>query len=375
MGSHGRNRRETVSSSKQRNRSRRRRSGDSKQRSLWKITEEDISEYLAKKAQRKAARVAKKLKVQNVSGYSNDSNPFGDSNLNEKFLWRKKIEQDVSQGVALDEFSTKQRKRDREKGWRRLKRLKREERAIEKAQHEEEMALLARERAHTEFQDWEKKEEEFHFDQSKVRSEIRLCECRMKPIDILCNHLSGSDDSDLELNEPYMVFNGLTVKEMEELHEDIQMYLDLDRSTPMHIEYWEALIVVCNWELAEAQKKDALDRARVRGEEPPAELLAEERGLHSSIELDVRNLLQGKTHSFLKEIHAKMLRKHLQRVEQPLDGGDKFETNHDLRSEEEDIQLQNDNNRNFSPELISREEAQEAEEEPGSFSPELLHVL
>lgn len=29
-------------------------------------------------------RVAKKLKTQAVSGYSNDSNPFGDSNLNEK---------------------------------------------------------------------------------------------------------------------------------------------------------------------------------------------------------------------------------------------------------------------------------------------------
>lgn len=29
-------------------------------------------------------KVAKKLKTHTVSGYSNDSNPFGDSNLNEK---------------------------------------------------------------------------------------------------------------------------------------------------------------------------------------------------------------------------------------------------------------------------------------------------
>ncbi|AQK92765.1 Cactin [Zea mays] len=50
--------------------------------------------------------------------------------------------------------------------------------------------LLARERARVEFQDWEKKEEEFHFDQSKVRSEIRLREGRTKPIDVLLkNHL------------------------------------------------------------------------------------------------------------------------------------------------------------------------------------------
>lgn len=32
----------------------------------------------------KAMKIAKKLKTPTVSGYSNDSNPFGDTNLNEK---------------------------------------------------------------------------------------------------------------------------------------------------------------------------------------------------------------------------------------------------------------------------------------------------
>ena len=145
--------------------------------------------------------------------------------------------------------------------------------------------------------------------------------------------------------------------------------------------------MVCDWELAEVRKKDALDRARVRGERLPPELLAEERGMHSSIEADVKRLLQGKSyvelealqsqieaqmqsgtakvveywesvlirlHIFkakvnsvvmllycfrvcdalclinsyfqfqacLKEIHAKLLRKHLQRLEKPLEVGD-----------------------------------------------------
>lgn len=103
--------------------------------------------------------------------------------------------------------------------------------------------MLARERARAEFQDWEKKEEEvccfdfifasliyivitalsilyytlveevtkifylqFHFDQSKIRSHIRLQEGRMKPIDVLSKHLNVSDDLDIEINEPYMVF-------------------------------------------------------------------------------------------------------------------------------------------------------------------------
>ncbi|KAL2550511.1 Cactin (ISS) [Forsythia ovata] len=70
------------------------------------------AEYLAKKAQQKAEQVAKKM----VSGYSNDSNPFGDSNLNEKFVWRKKIKHDISESVTLDKFSIKaEKKRPRER--------------------------------------------------------------------------------------------------------------------------------------------------------------------------------------------------------------------------------------------------------------------
>ncbi|CAK8543977.1 unnamed protein product [Lathyrus sativus] len=270
------------------------------------------------------------------------------------------------------------------------------------------MALLARERVRAEFQDWEKKEEEFHFDQSKVRSEIRLREGRARPIDVLTKHLNGSDDLDIEINEPYMVFKGLTVKEMSELRDDIKMHLDLDRATPTHVEYWEALLVVCDWELAESRKKDAIDRARVRGEEPPAELLAEQRGLHSSVEPDVKDLLHGKTRTefealqvhieseirtgtakvveyweailkhlhiykakaCLKEIHARMLRKHLERLEQPLEDEDEPESAHDMIPDEAYIE-DDAKDESFSPEPIR--ENQEAEDEAGSFSPQLLH--
>lgn len=390
--------------------------GRKKSKSSRKVTEEEISEYLAKKAQKKALRVAKKLKSQTVSGYSNDSNPFGDSNLNEKFVWRKKIERDVTQGVSLDAFSMKSEKKRQRERMAEIEKVKkrREERALEKAQHEEEMALLARERARAEFQDWEKKEEEFHFDQSKIRSEIRVRDGRSKPIDILSKQLNGSDDFDIVINEPYTVFKGLTVKEMEELRDDIKMHLDLDRATPTHIEYWEALLVVCDWELAEARKKDALDRARVRGEEPPAELLAEERGLHSSIETDVKNLLEGKTYgelealqsqiesqmrsgtakvveyweavikrlhiykakACLKEIHTKKLHEHLVRLEQPFEDDEEkvdqeieMETERSLQVKAEEEELDIKAAETYSPDLLEEEENEEA----GSFSPELIH--
>ncbi|XP_010683965.2 splicing factor Cactin isoform X2 [Beta vulgaris subsp. vulgaris] len=387
-------------------------SGDTRSKSKRKkVSEEEIKEYLAKKAQKKAMRVAKKMKTQTVSGYSNDSNPFGDSNLNEKFVWRKKIEKDVIHGVPLDEYTVKAEKKRQKERMAEIEKVKkrREERALEKAQREEEMMLLQRERARAEADDFEKKEEEFHFDQSKVRSRIRLLEGRTKPIDVLTKYLDDSDEFDVELDEPYMVFKGLTVKEIEELHDDIKLHLGLDRATPTHVEYWEALMVVCEWELGEARRKDAIDRARVRGEQPPAELLAEERGLHSSIETDVRNFLEGKSYkdlvalqaqiesemrsgkakvveyweavvkrlhiykakACLKEIHAKMLRKHLHRLEQPLQ--DEMMKSEEEKIEEDESEEEAEDVRALSPEPITYEEAQESEAEDGSFSPELLH--
>ncbi|KAG8363508.1 hypothetical protein BUALT_Bualt19G0029600 [Buddleja alternifolia] len=378
----------------------------SERRGKRKITEEDIAEYLAKKAHKKATKVAKKLKSQTlITGYSNDSNPFGDSNLNEKIVWRKKIERDVSQGVPLDEFSIKaekKRQRERMAEFEKLKK-RREEKAVEKAQHEEEMALLARARDGAEFQDWKKKEEEFDFNQSKIRSEIRLLEGRTKPIDILTRYLDyNSDDFDIELNEPYMVFKGLNVKEIEELHNEINMHLDLDRATPTHIRYWEALLVVCEWELTEARKKDY-----ALGESLPREVIGEERGLHMSIETDVKNVLQGKSYSelevlqseiesqmqsgaakvveyweavikrlhifkakaCLKEIHAKMLRKHLERLEMD-ESHKKIGLSRALDELGSDQDAEGDEVVSPIPVMAQDEEEEEA---GGSYSPQLLH--
>ncbi|KAL8536103.1 hypothetical protein ACS0TY_011656 [Phlomoides rotata] len=384
----------------------------SKRKSKKKVTEEQMAEYLAKKAQKKAMKNAKKLKSETVAGYSNDSNPFGDSNLNERFVWRKKIERDVTEGVPLDEFSLKaekKRQRERKAEIEKVKK-RREERAIEKAQREEEMALLARERARAEFQDWEKKEEEFHFDQSKIRSEIRLREGRTKPIDILTKHLDPPDDGEIEVDEPYTVFRGLTVKEIEELHNDIKMHLDLDRATSTHVRYWEALLVVSEWELAEARKKDALERARVRGEQLPPEMIGEDRGLHTSIEADVKKQLENKKYheleelqsqiefqmqsgnakvveyweailkrlqiykakATLNEIHADVLRRHLKHLQTPAEGENK-KIELDQEPEEQESDEDADGDINYSPKPVMEEEVQNEEELAGSYSPQLLH--
>ncbi|MCO5587830.1 hypothetical protein L7F22_041782 [Adiantum nelumboides] len=376
----------------------------------------EIMDYLAKKAYKKALKVSRKLKSQAPGGYSNDSNPFGDSNLTEKFIWKKKIERDLAQNVTPTEVSLKAEKKRQKERLAEIEKVKkrREERAIEKARHEEEMAMLARERARAEFQDWEKKEEEFHFQQSKVRSEIRLKDGRAKPIDILSKNLNLSDDFDVEINEPYKIYKGLTVKEMEELRQDIKMHLDLDRETPTHIEFWEAMMVVCDWEIAEARKRDALDRARVRGEEPPPELVAEERGLHGSVEGEVKTLLHGKSfnelialqenielemksgrakvveywesvlkrlHIYkakarLKEIHADLLRQHLNRFEEMEEEEAQSPYVDDVANlEVVQVPEEPEELPPYSPEVAAVEDSRDGEDEPGSFSPELVHTF
>ncbi|KAM7459850.1 hypothetical protein LguiA_036168 [Lonicera macranthoides] len=168
---------------------------------------------------------------------------------------------------------------------------------------------------------------------------------------------------------------------MEQLHDDLKMHLNLDSEKTTHIQYWEVFLVVCSWELAEIRKKYVLDRTRVRGEQSPAELLAEEKGLHSSIEVDIdiqvveyweavlKRLDIYKAKAFLKEILAKMW-KRLERHEQPLDGDSNLKR--DITPKHDDMDQDEKDAQALSPEPIMYEETMEAEE-AGSYSPELLH--
>ncbi|KAI3951510.1 hypothetical protein MKX01_018626 [Papaver californicum] len=235
-------------------------------------------------------------------------------------------------------------------------------------------------RERDENQDWEKKKEKFEYEQRRIRSEIRLRQGHPKRIDVLFKHLNNSDAE------------GLAVKDMEELREDIVMHLDLDRAMPRHIAYWEALLVVCNWELSEARKRDALDQARVRGEEPPAEFLAEQRGLHASIEADVRNLLHGRTckelevlqaHiescAVLKQLHVfkgMACLKHLYRPQNPGMTENNLASEYDVPKPqvEEDIMHGIEHVSPYCPKPKTEDGVHQFGEEHGPFSPELLHT-
>lgn len=67
----------------------------------------------------------------------------------------------------------------------------------------------------------------------------------------------------------------------------------LDSKDPQHREFWDAMALVAEVELKEAQRQDEADRARLRGEPEPEDRHASELGLHSAVDRDINLLLSG----------------------------------------------------------------------------------
>ncbi len=119
-------------------------------------------------------------------GYTNETNPFGDSNLLQPFSWKKKVDKDRSEGKAVEDTeetrlkliqdieNVRKRRSDREKELEEMERLRYEEQRLREA---------------AQYGDWEQKEEDFHMQQTKVRSTLRLIEKREQPIDILAKSI------------------------------------------------------------------------------------------------------------------------------------------------------------------------------------------
>ncbi|KAH8929888.1 hypothetical protein BT69DRAFT_1235567 [Atractiella rhizophila] len=133
-------------------------------------------------------------------------------------------------------------------------------------------------------EEWLNKEDDFHLEQSRKRAEIRVRDNRAQPIDLLALNLKwslprgewakgtrieeeeedGGMGLDVELDEPYEIFNNLSLDEVIQLHEDIKMYLSLEKHQSC-IDFWTALLVVSNSSLQRLNKERTMT-ARQRGE-------------------------------------------------------------------------------------------------------------
>ncbi|KAF5363399.1 hypothetical protein D9756_000810 [Leucocoprinus leucothites] len=258
----------------------------------------------ARKAEKKRIREEEEARqVAELSAYSATDNPFHDVNLSQQFRWHKKAEKERKQGLTLVEAQRRDALR-RQEAKEELERLnrRRAQREEEQRLREEEELRMQRLQETAQMSEWLSKEEDFQLEQERMRAAIRIKEKRAKAIDFLALNLKyvnphtsqdepgDEDDAGLEidLDEPYKIFDNLTTPQTEELHDDIERNLALE-TEDTHIDFWTNMMVVC---------KDRLERIKA----------SDRMGFEAAaaVENEVTALLAGKTYDQLASLQRKI---------------------------------------------------------------------
>ncbi|WVQ83197.1 hypothetical protein IAT38_005336 [Cryptococcus sp. DSM 104549] len=239
----------------------------------------------AKAAAKRETELQQSRALAELSMYSATDNPFHDANLGEAFSWHKKRDKEKKAGMSAEEIAIKDARR-RQEAKEELERLnkKRAEREVEMQLREEEENRMKRLAEDAQMAEWIAKEDDFQLEQSRRRAGIRLREQRAKAIDFLAINLRFADLTsagrptaamgalanprrsevereeeeegwgwadagfEFEIDEPWKIFDNLNLEDCVELEQDIKMYLSLEKS-PINIEFWQAMQVVCNYHL------------------------------------------------------------------------------------------------------------------------------
>lgn len=259
-----------------------------------------------KRARRLREKQAKELKRRERMGwdteyqhYTNEDNPFGDANLTQTFVWKKKLEQKglSSLGHAEIEMLNRQKQLENKAELEKVKK-RRQERELERAERDEEMVLLQRSREAAEFKEWERQEDQFHLEQARLRSKIRIQDGRAKPIDLLAQYVSThnlEETIEMQMHEPYTYLNGLSAADLDDLIEDIRIYVDMDKNME-NIAYWEDLTIIATDELQKMRK------AEIEGEFQSGN----REGINQSVANDVTKIFHGKSAHQLSELRLKI---------------------------------------------------------------------
>jgi hypothetical protein len=194
----------------------------------------------------KNAKTLKQARAQAFSselGYTNENNPFGDSALLERFVWKKKDEimsaagaykkptkrsvMDKTEQKLHEVISVKKRREEREE----------ELMLLEEQRDERERAQMAEE-----FEEREEQVEEFNRKQNLLRAELRIKDGRETPLDLIVKGLRILDgekfDDNAVLDKPLWELTPLMpLKDLEQLEEEASSFLNTGR----HARFWKAL--------------------------------------------------------------------------------------------------------------------------------------
>ncbi|TRY63850.1 hypothetical protein TCAL_01833 [Tigriopus californicus] len=226
--------------------------------------------------------------------YTNEDNPFGDSQLTNGFKWDKKLQKEGLD--KLDERELKKLERlKREKQRQELEKVKTQRMYREK---EREDFLYAKEledrmKENAKYSQWQDKEDEFHLQQAKMRSKIRIQDGRAKPIDLLAKYISAEEELDtIEMHEPYTYLNGLTINDLEDLLVDIRVYVGMDEEK--NWDYWEDIIVIVEDELQKLRKLDATSSYEIAAER--------RQGINKAVADDIQGVFKDKSSQQLETL-------------------------------------------------------------------------
>ena len=269
--------------------------------------EEKRARRLSKKAE-KARRDRERMGWdQEYVHYTNEDNPYGDSNLTSAFRWQKKLEKSGLDKVDDHQLQKMQRVKYEEQK-RELEKVK--QRRLEREREREErramMELEERDRENDKFTKWQDEEDTFHLQQARLRSNIRILDGRAKPIDLLAKYISAEEEMDaVEMHEPYTYLNGLTVSDLEDLLVDIDVYekIDLDRNR----EFWADIITIVHDELHKLRKMDMKSQYEEAAER--------RQGINKAVADDVQGVFKGKSSDQLSQLQLQIETKLSQRAE------------------------------------------------------------
>lgn len=233
--------------------------------------------------------------------YSNEDNPFGDSNLTSTFHWGKKLEVEGLSNLSSKtvEVLSLQKQLENRRELEKVKK-RRQERELERQAREEDAMQQQRAKEAVQFREWQRQEDQFHLEQARLRSEIRIRDGRAKPIDLLAQYVaSGNTETPLEdalemqMHEPYMLLHGLPMDELEDLLVDIKVYEELEQGK--HMDFWNDMVTIVQDELQKQQKLQQNEAMNQRRD-----------GIHQSVVKDVADIFRGKNAKQLEEMRTRI---------------------------------------------------------------------
>lgn len=211
------------------------------------------------------------------------------------FVWGKKMEKEGLKNLSRKELEhlNKIKKQENMEELEKLKK-RRLEREAQRQERENEMYQQQRAKEAAQFDEWQKQEENFHLEQAKLRSKIRIQDGRAKPIDLLAQYINDQnleESIEMQMHEPYEFIEGLNIDDLEDLLADIKVYNELEKGS--NSDYWDDIMIIVEDDLKKLRKTEAESAQR-------------REGIHQSVAQDVSKIFRGKTTTQLNELKTKI---------------------------------------------------------------------